>query len=359
MAIGALRRPQMRAAKYVGLRRLEVMLVDRPQPGPGEVQVAVEAAGICGSDLHSYRHPTPERLEALMKGPARGHELAGTVTMVGEGVTRVKVGDRVGIEPLCGCEACPYCLRGDYHLCEKLEHIGGARSGGFAEYTVAPESKVFVLPDHVSTEEAALLDCFAVAVHALRRVPVTLSDRVLVVGAATIGLSVLQCARLASPRWLGVVGKYKEHLALAKELGADAVYDVEDPNWPSAMRRDSGGGADIVFETVGGGAGPLHTAIAGLAPGGTMGIVGSFRDIEVPMRLLMRKEATLKWCWSYCLWGSTPEYQIALDLLAQGKLRAKEMITHRLPLAQINEAFRLAADKATSRSIKVLVQPQR
>ncbi|HEX6972680.1 MAG TPA: alcohol dehydrogenase catalytic domain-containing protein [Limnochordia bacterium] len=348
----------MRAGMYVGVRKLAVREVPAPEPGPGEVQIAVEAAGICGSDLHGYRNASPERLAQLMQGPARGHELAGRVVALGEGVTSVRVGDRVGIEPLCGCGACPWCEAGDYHLCPRLEHIGGARSGGFAELTVAPADKVFPLPDHVSTEEAALLDCLAVAVHALRRVPVHFEHRVLVVGAATIGLSTLQCARLMSPRWLGVVGRYPEHLALAREFGADAVYDVDDPGWAARMTEETGGGADVVFETVGGGPGPLQTAVAGLAPGGTIGVVGGFPSIEVPMRTLMRKEATLAFCWSYCRWGRTPEYRIALDLLARGRLRAKEMITHRLPLDAIDEAFRLAADKKSSRAIKVLILPQ-
>jgi len=330
-------------------------------PGPGEVLCRVGAAGICGSDLHAYRlgHHAPGR-PASYPRVAPGHELAGTVVALGPGVTTLRVGDRVGIEPLCGCAACEWCAVGQYHLCPKLEHIGGARSGGFAEYVVAPATKCYRLPDHISFEEAATLDCAAVAVHALQRVPVGPGDTVVVFGTGAIGLYMAQVARVAGARQVIVVGGHRQRpLAVARELGAHQTINASQTD-PVAAVLDltQGRGAEVVYETVGGWAPTLQQAIAVARPGGRIGVVGSFQEPQtVDPRVLMRRELSLLWCWSYAMWGPVPEYQIALDMLADGRLRAGPLITHRFPLAAIAEAYACAGHKLTSDAIKVCVLP--
>ncbi|GAG81544.1 unnamed protein product, partial [marine sediment metagenome] len=146
----------MKEAVLYGVKEFKIIETSKPTIGPDDVFIKVKACGICGSDMHSYRRgassiKTPQKL-------VLGHEFSGEVTEVGSEVTEVQVGDRVGVEPLVGCGQCYFCRCGDYHLCDKLEHLGGQRKGGFAEYALIPQDKVYKLPENISFEEAALLD---------------------------------------------------------------------------------------------------------------------------------------------------------------------------------------------------------
>ena len=167
----------MRAGVVYGPRDIKVEEFDMPSPGPGEILVEVKAAGVCGSDLHYHRSDAASSPNGRIMG---GHELSGLITAVGEGVKNRKVGERIGVEPLLGCGECQYCVMGYYHICNKLTHPGG----GFREYTTIVEEKAFPLPDNVSYDEAATLDCLAVGVHAVHRANVTVTDAVAVIGDA-------------------------------------------------------------------------------------------------------------------------------------------------------------------------------
>ncbi|MGI6368847.1 MAG: zinc-dependent alcohol dehydrogenase [Anaerolineae bacterium] len=342
----------MLAARFYGGKDIRLEQVPDPVPDPGQVLVRVLAAGICGSDLHGYRQGTPS---ATARTP--GHELAGQVVALGHGVQGWAVGDRVAIEPLVGCGRCPYCRAGDYHLCPDLEHIGGARSGGFAQFTVAPQDRLYPLPEQVPMDHASLLDVYAVAVHALSRVPVAPGERVAVIGSGAIGLSIAQLAAVAGGE-VAVLGRRPAPLRIAAET-AGATGIVLDAHSAEAVRAWSGGdGADVVFEAVGGTAQTLSLALELAAPRGRVGVVGSFREAQlVDVRLPMRHELSLYWVWSYALRQGRPEFAIALDLLARGKLQAEPLITHRYPLERIQEAFAVADNKQTGNSIKVIVQP--
>ena len=145
----------MKAAVAYGPGYIKVEEFDTPVPGPGEVLVEVKAAGICGSDLHYHRSGAPRTKEGRMMS---GHELAGRITAVGEGVRNRKPGERIVVEPLLGCGECSYCAVGHYHLCRNLQFPGG----GFREFTIIREEKAFPIPDHVSYDAASTLDCYAV-----------------------------------------------------------------------------------------------------------------------------------------------------------------------------------------------------
>jgi 2-desacetyl-2-hydroxyethyl bacteriochlorophyllide A dehydrogenase len=344
----------MRALVTHGPRDVRVEEVADLEAGPGQVLVRVSAAGICGSDLHWYRGRRP----LVFANRIYGHEIAGTVEAVGAGVTRAAPGDRVGVEPLIGCGRCAACGAGAYHLCPDLRHIGAYYSGGFAEYTVAPEAKVFRLPDHVSAEAAALLDGFAVAVHALQRVPVTPHDDVVVLGAGTIGLQMLQLARHAGARRVVVTASRPEQAQAARQLGADVVIDARAVDAVAAVGDLTGGaGAAVVYETVGGEAETLAQAVAMVARGGRIGLIGVFPQAQpLDVQTLLRREVDLVACWSYATWRGVPEYQIALDLMAAGRIDAQPIITHRYVLAAAPRAFQAADDKGASGSIKVVIQ---
>jgi L-iditol 2-dehydrogenase len=340
----------MKAGVVYGPRDIRVEEVGMPSPGPGEVLLEVKAAGICGSDLHFHRSDAASTPTGRIMG---GHELSGRVAAVGEGVTRVKVGNRVGVEPLLGCGECQYCAMGYYHLCSKLTHPGG----GFREYTVLLEDKVFPLPDNVSYDEAATLDCLAVGVHAVHRGGVTITDSVAVIGDAAIGLSTLEVARAAGAKKTALIGHHQSNLEIGKKVGADIVVNsAESDEIEDIMQSTGGEGCHVVFETVGGMADTMETAFKIAKTGGTIVVIGMFRK-PVPLNFgrLMRNEIDIICSWSYSTWNGVPEFEIALELLARGELDAESLITHRFPIDRINEAFHAALNKGESGALKVLI----
>jgi 2-desacetyl-2-hydroxyethyl bacteriochlorophyllide A dehydrogenase len=336
-------------AVFHGPRDIRVEELPDPVAGPGEAVVRVRAAGICGGDLHEVRtgrqlYPTP------YPRPPQGHELAGDVIAVGLGVTRVSPGDRVAVMPMISCGSCAVCRAGRFALCPELEHIGVARSGGFAELCLAPAGNLYPLPAVVGYEEAALLDCAAVAVHALHRVPVPAGARVTVLGAGAVGLAVAQLARAGGAAHVTVVGTRPGPLALAARLGADATVDLSAGGRPPP-------GAEVVFETAGG-RDLLQRAAAAAGPGAAIGLVGeSFEPQILDAASAMARELTLAFVWSYGSWGGRSEYAWALDLVAAGRATLAPAVTHRFPLERIGEAFDAALDRARSGAVKVLLEP--
>ena len=354
----------MKAALFYGGSDIRVAEVPMPEPGPGEVLVRVRAAGICGSDLHGYRGVAPWRAPTDREGRQDGHELAGEVAAIGPGVTGLAVGQRVGIEPehLIGCGTCIYCRRGDAQICPQRGQRHGQRhtSHGFAQYDVCLARNVHPLPDHISTDAAAILDCYACGVHALHRVPLLPYMTVVVLGTGAIGMTLGQVARASGARRVIMVGRREEPLAVARRAGAaDACVANSQADPVAAVLDLTGGeGADVVFETVGGNAPTLSQAIKMARPGGTIGILGIFTaDPAFDAQTAYRKELTITWSNSYASWQGRSEYAIALDLLAAGRVAAEPIITHHYTLDQIGAAFATAADKQSSGAIKVLVHP--
>lgn len=339
----------MVGAAFYGPRDIRIVELPEPEPGPGEAVVRVRAAGICGGDLHEYRagrqlYATP------YPRPPQGHELAGEVAAVGRGVDRVAVGDRVAVMPMVGCGACEECRSGRFALCARLEHIGVARSGGFAERCVAPAENLFRLPEHVPVEEAALLDCTAVAVHTVNRVPVAAGARVVVLGAGAIGQAIAQVARESGAGSVTVVATRPGPLELARRLGADATVDLsagEEPPHDAQVVYESAGGADL-----------LARAIDAAGAGGTIGVVGeSFEPQTLDPVRAMSGELTIAFVWSYGMWEGRSEYGRALDLVAAGRIRLAPLVTHRYPLTALADAFEAALERRRSGAVKVLVTP--
>jgi 2-desacetyl-2-hydroxyethyl bacteriochlorophyllide A dehydrogenase len=335
----------VQAATFYGPRDFRIEELPDPVPGLGEAVVRVRSAGICGGDLHEYRagaqlYPTP------YPRPAQGHELAGTVVAVGGGVERVTLGDRVAVQPMISCGVCKACREGRPSLCIQLEHIGVARAGGFAQLCLAPAENLFVLPPEVSDDEGALLDCAAVAVHALARVPVAPGAEVTVLGGGAIGLAVAQLAKLAGGR-VTVVATRRGPLEVALALGVDSVVDL-------GAGELAPSDADVVFETAGGST-LLERALAAAGPGATIGLVGeAFEAQSVEPAAVMQRELTLVFVWSH---DGRAEYERALELAAGGDIRLAIVVTHRYPLSELEEAFATASDRGRTGAIKVIVTP--
>jgi threonine dehydrogenase-like Zn-dependent dehydrogenase len=346
----------MKAGVYVSPGKLGIKDVPDPVLERGEVLVRVKAAGICGSDMNAYRDRSRFR---GVEGRVLGHELAGDIVAVGEGVEDREVGQRVGIEPLVGCTRCERCLTGDYHLCPELKHIGFAWSGGFAELSKAPAEKAYPLPDNVSYEAAAILDCLACGVHAIHRLDIGVPDSVVVLGGGAIGLSVLSCAKWAGARFVALSDPLSDAREIADKAGADLTIDPgQDDPVERVMDATGGKGADVVVEAVGGRAPTFEQGMQMVKRGGRLGYQGFFSEPQaVDTRKLLTSEITIVPIFSYARWGTATEYQIALDGVSQGRLIADAMVTHRFPLEEIDDAFKAAADKDTSRAVKVIVNP--
>ncbi len=339
----------MLTSVFAGPDDIRIEEVAEPQPGPGEVRVRVRAAGICGGDLHEWRAGR-QLYDVPYPRPAQGHELAGEVDAIGAGVAELAAGDPVAVMPMVSCGACSACRSGRYALCPALQHVGVARPGGFSEQVVVPAINLHRLPAHVSYEEGALLDCVAVAVHAVHRVPVHAGADVVVIGVGAVGLALVQVARACGAGRVTVVGRRGGPLSLARELGADHTVDV-------ARGERAPTGAEVVFETAGG-AGLLERAAVMAGAGASIGIVGEhFASDPLDVPAAMARELTIAFVWSYGFHEGRDEYARALNLVAGGRVRLAPAVTHRIGLRELAHGFALAADRDRSGAIKVVVTP--
>lgn len=354
----------MKAGIFYGGPDIRVEERPTPEPGPGEVLVRVRSAGICGSDLHGYRGQSPWGRGEAAVGRENGHELAGEIAALGPGVTGFIVGQRVGIEPehLIGCGTCAYCRRGDTHICATRGQRNGERHGshGFSQYDVCNVTNVHPLPDSVSLDAASILDCYACGVHAVHRVRIKPDATVVILGTGAIGMTLGQVVKASGARRVIMVGTRDEPLARAIAASAADVGIAHTSGDPVAagLELTGGVGADVVFETVGSSAPTLEQAVALARRGGTVCILGiyTFRP-ELDTRTAYAKELTITWANSYSTWDGRSEYDVALDLLASGRVRAEPLITHHFPLDEIGAGFAAAADKKGSGATKVLIHP--
>jgi len=346
----------MKAALKTADGRFTIATVDEPQlPAPDWVKVRLRVAGICGTDLRHWKKPEKELRCCIM-----GHEMAGDVVEIGADVSRVKVGDRVLVESVLGCGHCDWCRARQYNRCPDLYPTRRASvSRAYAEYVVGPQHKIHVLPDQIGFEDAALLDTFAVCVHAQHLSGLTINAKVAIVGAGPIGLGQLMLAK-ASGADVAIIDKVGSSLDVARLLGADLTIRSSDADVIEQLMRFSGGrGADVVFECVGGLSMPetlpLATRLA--RRGGKLVIVGGFDEGQTSIALewqrIQMSEITLIPSASFAFHDIYPEQEEVLELLARGKLRTKELITRRFPLDQINEAFDFAQHKERTGAIFV------
>ena len=328
----------------VGLRE-----TDEPQPGPGQVLIAVRAAGICGTDLHIYHDEYPTQPPVTL-----GHELAGDVAAIGEGVTRVAPGDRITTETyfhLCG--TCRFCRSGKPNLCPERRSIGSGVNGGFARYVVVPERNVHRLPDGLAFSEAALTEPLACVVHGALELPkVTAGDVAVVSGPGAIGLLTLQVARAAGAAVI-VLGTAVDHrrLELAGELGATAAIDITAEDAVATVQSLTGGwGADIVFECSGAGPAALGL-LQHVRRGGQYAQIGLFgKPVAWDLDQVCMKELSVT--------GSNATvpsaWRTALRLLGEGHVRTAPLITGTYPLAGWADAFSTFEKRE---GVKLLLDP--
>jgi threonine dehydrogenase-like Zn-dependent dehydrogenase len=351
----------MKASIFHGGKDIRVEERPAPVPGPGEVFFKVTSAGICGSDLHPYRGEGPS---ASREPHERGHELSGEVAALGDGVSGLVVGQRVGIEAehLLGCGTCRYCARGDNHICPTRGYRHGERqeSHGFSEYDVCVASNCHPLPDHVSSDAAALLDCYACGVHAINRVDLMPTDTIAILGTGAIGMTLGQVAKAYGTGRVIMVGTRRAPLEIALTSGcADEVVANSEGDPVGAIQHlTNGEGVAAVFETVGGHAPTIAQGIGMCRRGGTVSVLGLFtHEPVIDARNAMTKELIIQWSNSFSRWKGVSEFQMSLDLMSSGRLNPDGFITHHFAQDDIQDAFAAADDKRSSGAIKVMVHP--
>jgi 2-desacetyl-2-hydroxyethyl bacteriochlorophyllide A dehydrogenase len=337
----------MRATRVLGPGKVAIEEVARPEPKHGEVVVAVGACGICGTDLHWYHG------ELMLPQACPGHEIAGTVAMTGAGVTSLKEGDRVTVEGFASCGVCRYCLSGDYHYCTALRMLGINMPGGFADYLAMPARHCFAV-GAMDLATASLGEPLGVAVHAVRISGLRIGQRVLVLGAGTIGLMAVVAARAGGAGEILVTARRPQQKAAAKALGADRVFDDADEAALYAAAAESP--IDVVLESVGGAANTLDVAVRASRPGGTICLLGLYtKPIAFPSIIAIARELTIKGSLVYNRSGSRADFDVVVDLLQRhGAQLAETIITHRFPLDRIGEALETASDKQRG-TIKVTI----
>ncbi len=325
--------------------------------GDDWVRARVRVAGICGTDLRHWKKQEPELACHIM-----GHELAGDVVEVGPAVTNVAPGDRVVIETVMGDGECEYCRIQRYNICPHLYEVRTKSvSRAYAEFVVGPAHKFYRLPDHVSFEEAALIDTLSVCLHAQHVGGLGINDKILILGAGPIGLGQLMLAK-ASGADVIIADVVGHSLDLARELGADAVIDSRSEDVVERVMAFTGGrGADIVFECVGGTMMPvtLPQATKAARRGGKVVIVGGFdageTSIPLEWQRIQMSEIQILPSASFAFHQIYPEQGMILELIARGKLPVGKLVTHRFPLERINEAFDVADRKEETGAVFVAV----
>ncbi len=317
----------MRALVLREYGKLEIAETPRPEPGPDEVLIRIEACGICGSDVHGYDGSTGRRIPPVVMG----HEAAGTIAALGPvadtAAADFAVGDRVTFDSTVYCGACSFCVRGDVNLCDQRQVVGVScgeyrRAGAFADYVVVPRRILYRLPDDLPFSEAAMLEAVSVALHAVRIGGEAQGLTALVIGAGMIGLLTLQAARAAGYGRVLITDTDATRLKMAADLGAEETLPAGDELAAEIVRRTDGLGVDTVFEAVGS-AQTVATAIDCVRKGGTVVLIGNLApQVPLPLQKVVTRQIRLQGSAA-----SAGEYPQAMELMRTGAIRVQPLIS--------------------------------
>ncbi|MEM7319653.1 MAG: L-idonate 5-dehydrogenase [Pseudomonadota bacterium] len=321
-----------------------------PEPGPGQVLVRIGSGGICGSDLHYYHNGGFG--DVRLKEPMiLGHEVAGRVVAMGQGVTAIENGQLVAVSPSRPCGGCKFCHEGAQNHCLNMRFYGSAMpfphiQGAFRELLVADAAQC-VPADGLTVAQAAMAEPLSVVLHAARQAGALMGKRVLVTGCGPIGLLAVLVARQAGAVQIVATDVTSFTLEKAVSVGADRVLNVaDDPDALSVFAADKGH-FDVHFECSGVAA-ALASAVPVLRPGGVIVQLGLGGDMMVPVQAMTAKELSLKGSFRF-----HEEFRLAVEMMQAQRINVAPLVTHVIPMADARQAFDLASDRNTA--IKVLL----
>lgn len=336
----------MRAARLLAHGRMEVQQVERPSPGPAEVLVRVEAAGICGSDRHMFRGEYPTALPVTL-----GHEFCGTVVEAGAAAQRLKPGDLVTADPNIACGHCAACRQGRVNLCANLKAIGVTRDGGFAEFVAIPELQAHRLPADLDPLHGALSEPLACCLHGLDVAGIRPGDSVAVLGGGVIGLLMVQLARLAGASTVILSTRQASRRELALTFGATHAVDPGSRSSAEAIRSIVAGGVDVALECAGVPE-TLTAALDAVRPGGAAVLFGVMPKGErmaiEPWDLLVREVRLLP------AYLNPHAHARAAAMIASGQLSLAPLLSR---VVGLDEIAGEVGGPPRAGEVKVMVRP--
>lgn len=342
---------QMKGTFFLGEGKFEVREMEFSAPGPHQVLIRNKAAGICGTDVHIYHGG---KGSADVTPPVvLGHEYSGVVEAIGENVTAVKVGDCVTVDPNIYCGKCYHCRKGQKQFCDHMVAVGVNMDGGFAEYSMVPENQVFAMKKEVGFEAMAMAEPLACCIHGIELVEIKSGDLVTVVGGGAIGLLMVQLAKLRGAGQVILSEPVAARREIGLQVGADYAIDPLASDPLTQIQAITGRmGADVVIECVGK---TFATKQAfDIADRGGRILLFSVPDVdakfEMPLFDVFKKE--LKICGSFV---NPDSHQEAVDLINAGRIQTAPLITHRYPIAKLEEAIHM---QMSAESIKVQIIPE-
>ncbi len=343
---------KMKAALLYGIKDLRVEHIDIPTPSVGEILVKVQAATTCGTDLKIYQRGY---VHGVIKHPTIfGHEWAGDVAEVGEGISWLKEGMRIRAGNSSPCLRCTMCQRGDYNLCEDMMWLWGA----YAEYIKVPARIVTLntqeIPPGLSYPEAAVAEPLACVLHGLEKIDIKPGDSVAIIGAGPIGLLQLQLVRKKGASEVIVSDLIEERLEVAEELGATKIVNAKSQDTVERTQKlTNGDGADLVIEAIGLPA-TWEQALKMVRKGGTVLMFGGCppkTEITVKTELLHYGQLTLLGTFH----AKPVHFRRALNLITSGAIKVKPLITREMTLDEINGAFEMLTE--SKRDLKIAILP--
>jgi L-idonate 5-dehydrogenase len=341
----------MKAVVIHAAKDLRVEEREAETPGPGQVDVAIEAGGICGSDLHYYNHGgfgTVRVREPMILG----HEVAGTIKALGQGVSHLAVGDRVAVSPSRPCNECEYCLRGEQNQCLHMRFYGSAMpmphiQGAFRQRLVAEAWQCHKVADGVSINEAAMAEPFAVTLHGVNRAGSLLGKRVLVTGCGPIGALAIIAARAHGAREVVATDVMETVLKKALEIGADRVINVAETPEQLSTYSSNKGYFDVQFEASGNER-AVRSGLEVLRPRSTLVQLGLGGDVSIPQNIVVAKEIEMKGTFRF-----HEEFGLAVDLINQRRVDLKPLLTGTYPIEDAVAAFESAGDRTKSMKVQL------
>lgn len=338
----------MQAVIFPGDKRVEIQQVDIPTPGQGEVLVQLKASAICRSDMSLYYGTSVFGDGNKKASIIPGHEPAGVITEIGDGVTTYKAGDRVAVYLALGCGECAHCKSGYKMFCNDFKCIGFDSHGGDADYMVAPAENCMRLPDDMNFVTAAVsTDAVGTLYHAQKRLNISGRDTLVMFGLGPMGNAGVMIAKGLGATVIAV-DMLDERLEMAKELGADYTINGKDANVLEEIARITNGqGADAAIDCSGS---PYaeNDALSCVRPHGRVAFIGESKETTIkPSEQLIRKQITVMGSWYFPI----HEYDEIADFIVKKNLPVEKLVTHTFPLTEAETAFRLFDERKTEKAV--------
>ncbi len=320
-------------------------------PGPGQVTISIRRGGICGSDLHYYRHGGFGTIR-LQEPMVLGHEVAGEVAALGFGVTTVAIGDVVAISPSRPCGRCEYCQKGMQNHCIDMLFYGSAMrmphvQGAFQQTLVVLESQCHRIAAGISMEEAAFAEPFAVTLHAIVRAGPLANKRVLVTGCGPIGALAIVAARAHGARDITATDVSDFTLGLARKVGADTTINVATHADGMTPYKVNKGAFDIMIEASGNEQ-ALRLGLEVLRPRGILIQLGLGGEISIPQNMIVAKEIEIRGSFRF-----HEEFALAVDLINKRRVDLKPLLTEVVALQDAERGFQLASDRSKAMKVQI------